>query len=223
MNYELEQDWTILPGDKTLKRAFAHQAKRTGNNSALSYQFDQINNAINLCKQHRTGLDIGANYGLMSYHMSSRFDNVHAYEIEPNVYECLKINLKKFNLHNVKPHPYGIGDKEDSVALSYNKKQSTFSTHVTPGSSGDCAVKQLDMLGLTDVDFIKIDAEGFEPLIIQGGMELIKKYTPVILYECKGHESRFGFDRNNVLNQLAQLGYAEIADAGGKNKIIGIK
>ena len=67
-----------------------------------------------------------------------------------------------------------------------------------------------------------MDAEGFEPLIINGGIDLIAKYKPVILYECKGHETRYGYAKDEVGQQLKKFGYVKIADAGNKNAIIGV-
>lgn len=219
MEHDVIQGWTIIKDDKTLIRAL----KRTSSPLLESYQRQQIETAMDLCENYRTGIDIGANYGLMCQHMSRRFQQVHAFEIEPKVYKCLEMNMAKFNLDNVKTYAHGIGEIEQNVSLNYNAKKSTFSTHVTPGSDGDIPVKPLDSLELTDVDFIKIDAEGYEPLIIKGGIKLITTHRPVILYECKGHEARYGHSKDTVLEILSPLGYQSIAYAGGKNKIIGVK
>ena len=230
MQTTLYQDWTILSGDTTLRRALKKERKT----EVVDYQYEQLNTAISCCKQFRTAIDVGANYGVMSYHMSKRFTNVHAFEIEPNVYNCLETNVKHFNLDNVQTHACGLGNKEQTVSLTYigNKEKSnsqpykgtsTFGTHVTPDSSGDILVKTMDSFSFTDVDFIKMDAEGFEPLIINGGIDLIAKYKPVILYECKGHETRYGYAKDEVGQQLKKLGYVKIADAGNKkNAIIGV-
>jgi len=218
MQTTLYQDWTILSGDTTLRRALKKERKT----EVVDYQYEQLNTAMLCCKQFRTAIDVGANYGVMSYHMSKRFTNVHAFEIEPNVYNCLETNVKHFNLDNVQTHACGLGNKEQTVSLTY-KGTSTFGTHVTPNSSGDILVKTMDSFSFTDVDFIKMDAEGFEPLIINGGIDLIAKYKPVILYECKGHETRYGYARDEVGQQLKKLGYVKIADAGNrKNAIIGV-
>ena len=41
----------------------------------------------------------------------------------------------------------------------------------------------LDSLQLPGLDFLKIDVEGAEGLVIQGAAETIKKYKPVIFFE----------------------------------------
>ena len=148
MQTTLYQDWTILSGDSILHRAMKKERKP----NVVDYQSGQINTAMSCCKQFRTAIDVGANYGIMSFHMSKRFTNVHAFEIEPNVYNCLETNVKHFNLDNVQIHACGLGDKEQTVSLTYimnNKNiskgiRSTFGTHVTPNSSGDILVKTMD-------------------------------------------------------------------------------
>lgn len=42
---------------------------------------------------------------------------------------------------------------------------------------------RLDDANLPGCDFMKIDAEGFEPLVIEGAMDTIKKHHPIIFYE----------------------------------------
>jgi FkbM family methyltransferase len=160
MQTTLYQDWTILSGDSILHRAMKKERKP----NVVDYQSGQINTAMSCCKQFRTAIDVGANYGIMSFHMSKRFTNVHAFEIEPNVYNCLETNVKHFNLDNVQIHACGLGDKEQTVSLTYimnNKNiskgiRSTFGTHVTPNSSGDILVKTMDSFSFTDVDFITL-------------------------------------------------------------------
>tara|TARA_B100000900_G_scaffold391103_1_gene385391 strand:+ start:214 stop:603 length:390 start_codon:yes stop_codon:yes gene_type:complete len=44
-------------------------------------------------------------------------------------------------------------------------------------------VRTLDSYKIRDVDFIKIDVEGYEPRVLQGGMETIERYSPAILCE----------------------------------------
>jgi FkbM family methyltransferase len=212
------QQWHILPNDGTLDRAL----KKSNLTNILDYQKDQLDNALSYCKQFRHGIDIGANYGLMTYNMSKVFKKVSAFEIVPDINKCFKMNTKKFNLKNVDIYDCGIGDKEQTVSLNFNT-QSTFSTHVNLNhNSNKVLVKTLDSFNFDNVDFIKIDAEGFEPFIIQGGLKTIEKYLPVILYERKGHESRYGFPKSSVLDILSKYGYNELHYIGSKNALIGV-
>ena len=219
LDTDIIQNWHVLKGDNTLQRAISKAKLK----SILDYQKDQLDTAFSFCKNFRLAVDVGANYGLMSYNMAKKFNKVCAFEIVPEVNECLKINLNKHNLKKVTVYDCGLGNKKQEVAINFNP-QSTFSTHVNlEGNDTNAKVETLDSFAFEDVDFIKIDAEGFESFIIQGGIETIKKYTPVILYERKGHDLRYGFEKNSVLNILKQFGYTELKYIGSKNALIGIK
>lgn len=218
MKTDLYKDWHVLPNDKTLSRAF----EKSKVNNILDYQRDQLDVALSFCKTFRHAIDVGANYGIMSANMAKQFNRVSAFEIVPEINSCFKMNMSKFDIKNIDIYDYGLGDKETSVALNFNP-QSTFSTHVNKNKDGNVKITTLDSFNFLDIDFIKIDAEGFEPLIIQGGLQTIIKYKPVILYERKGHDARYGFDKNSVLKILNSYGYEELAYIGSKNALIGVK
>jgi FkbM family methyltransferase len=218
MNSELINNWTILESDDTLSRAM----KKSKIIKVTDYQKDQLDIALSFCKNFRHAIDIGANYGIMSYNMSLKFDKVSSFEIVPEVNDCLKLNISNFNLKNVDIYDCGLGNKDELVSLNFDPKN-TFSTHIdSSGSVCNARVKTLDSFNFEDVDFIKIDAEGFEPFIIDGAIDTILKYKPVILYERKGHEQRYGLDKSRVLEILKPYGYANLANVGSKNGLIGV-
>lgn len=219
METDTIQGWHVLKGDNTLSRAIS----KSGLDNILDYQKDQLDIAFKYCgiKRTRHAIDIGANYGLMSYNMSKNFDLVSSFEIVPEVNECFKLNVEKFNLKNVNIYDCGLGNKEDLVSLNFDPNK-TFSTHVNPTSKGDIKIKTLDSFDFKNVDFIKIDAEGYETFIIQGAINTIKKCKPVILYERKGHSARYNQEKNSVLEILKEFGYRELENIGSKNALIGV-
>lgn len=215
--FDLFQEWTVLEGDRTLNRAI----KAQGTDSVLQYQKEQLDTALSFCTNFRHGIDIGANYGLMSYSMSQHFDQVSSFEIVPELNECLRKNMQKFDIRNVNIYGCGLGDKEQEVALDFNPK-STFRTHVDKDAKGSIKVKTLDSYNFGNVDFIKMDVEGYEPLVIKGAIETIKKFKPVILYEEKGHAERFGYRKKIVRELLRDLKYRKLASVGSKNTLLGV-
>ncbi len=217
------QGWHILPNDKTLKLALSHSKRRYGISDISEYQKDQLVKALKRCKSFRNSIDIGAHYGLMSYHMSESFENVYSFEIEPSVRRCLEINMDKFGCDNVKVYPCGVGESNKLVGINFAPKGKTFGTHINNDALPMTEIKSIDSFGFKDIDFIKIDAEGYEPYIIDGAIDTIKKYKPVILYERKGHEKRYGRGRHSVLKKLSKLGYKDLIDVGNKNGVIGIR
>ena len=144
------QDFYILEGDKILERAM----RKDRVTDVKDYQKAHLNKALQFCKQTRIGIDIGANYGIMSYNMSKVFGHVYAFEIDKNVYECLDRNVKELGLKNVDIFPYGLGDTTKTVGLNV-KPGKSFSTHVNEDGN-DAQIKTLDSFGFDSVDFLKI-------------------------------------------------------------------
>ena len=217
MNVEID-GWHTIQGDICLK-----SAKKQGDGKIEDYQNYEIATAMSACAKWRVAIDVGAHVGITAYQMAKSFEHVHAFEINPKIYECLKYNLAKRNITNVTTYPVGVGDVEKTVDIVTTNK--SFSTHVKPEASGHIPIKPLDFFNFRDVDFIKIDAEGYEPFVALGGLETIKRCTPVIMYECKDHPKRYGYHSDSIREILAPLGYRMIRKLGRneKNAIIGYR
>ena len=215
--YDQIQNFYILKGDKSVQRGM----KKEGIRTVTLYQRAHLSNAIKFCNSRRTAVDVGAHYGLMTYNMAQLFNSVHAFEVRPEVYSCLAKNVEHLQMSKVTAYPYGLGAETKRVGLNI-KPTKTFSTHVLEGGN-EAEVRPLDELELQDVDFIKMDAEGYEPLVVQGAINTIKRYKPVIFYECKGHETRFGYEQNAVLELLKPLGYKTLGRLDKKNAVIGVR
>jgi FkbM family methyltransferase len=67
----------------------------------------------------------------------------------------------------------------------------------------------IDSLNLDKVHFIKIDVEGYEPLVIQGAIETIKKCKPIIAIEVwKDHYGNVDIEfTKNMFKNLIDIGY----------------
>ena len=50
----------------------------------------------------------------------------------------------------------------------------------------------LDALGLSRLDFLKVDAEGHEPSVLEGAWELIERHRPIIMLEDSGPGAEAG-------------------------------
>jgi len=211
-------NWVTIDGDISLKTA-----ERRGNGQVAQYQLEQLKLATRHCKQTRTAVDVGAHVGIISYQLSQLFDAVESFEINPDLFPCLEENIKRQQCSNVTLHQTGIGNETAFVDIT--RKAKTLGTHITPKSTGNIPVRTLDSFELENVDFIKIDVEGFETNVIKGAFETIRRCCPVILFECKGHGARYGFRDIEPLSILRPLDYVkyEYADLQRKNIIIGPK
>lgn len=217
MNYITLDGWQTIKDDICLK-----SAKKQGMGKIEEYQNIELQTAISHCAKLRIAVDIGAHVGITAFRLSQSFEHVHAFEVNTNLLPCLHHNLNMKGVHNCTTHPVGIGDVEKNVDIKTTNK--SFGTHVDPDKkTGKYKIKTLDSFEIQNVDFIKIDAEGYEPLVIKGALKTIEKYKPIILYERKDHPERYGYKRDSIRDILMPLGYRMIRKLGKgeKNAVLG--
>ena len=123
----------------------------------------------------RVCLDIGSNIGQWTRPLAKRFDSVVCFEPNPNFRECFNKNITE---SNVTLWPYGLSDREHTAQQDFN------STMLKEGE-GDIECRTLDSFGLTNVDFIKIDVDGFEVPLLNGARETLSNNNAVINIEMK--------------------------------------
>jgi FkbM family methyltransferase len=138
-------------------------------------------------------VDVGANIGChaISYANFNPECLVWAFEPQEKLYEILSRNIARNKLEDrVTASRCGIGHTETNVTMAsldtvFDHKQKGCNKGGLGIGKGGEAIKiiTLDSLNLPGLDFIKIDVEGAEGLVIQGGAETIKKYKPVIFFE----------------------------------------
>jgi len=169
-------------------------------------------------------LDIGANMGFYSIALATLNPTlkVQSFEPQPRIYSCLATNLNLNNLESqVKIYNYGLGSREDSLkmyipAFTGSGGGSFANLHIEEGDAEEVLVpvKPLDILVPTNsnVDLIKIDVEGFEFEVVQGGLELIQRDKPTIVIELlRKWMKPFGKQPQDVINLLKPLGYEVFA------------
>lgn len=72
----------------------------------------------------------------------------------------------------------------------------------------------LDEFNFVNVDYIKIDVDGYEEKVLQGAVNTIMKYKPVIVLEAENGDRR-------AIEYLLVLGYDIVAwDADRRNVIM---
>jgi FkbM family methyltransferase len=153
-------------------------------------------------------LDIGANIGIMTYHLSNSFSNsrVFAFEPMPQNIATLERIIRKYKLENVQLFKVALGNEEGEVEMvmpvEQNVRMQGLShvihesiTEFNEGIKVKAPLRMLDKIPeLTEaseaVTGIKIDVENFEYFVLEGGRELIAKHRPVIYSELWENENR---------------------------------
>jgi FkbM family methyltransferase len=209
----LYQNWQILENDRSFHTSVKRLVKAGYEADILLYQKNNLDQALSFVNNWSTAIDGGANYGLMSFHMNSRFDKVLAFEIDSDIRQCLETNMKYFRCNNVQIESCGLGETEKYVDIVRMSK--SFGNFINPESTGgNFIIKPIDSYQLDNVGFIKLDCEGYEPLIIQGAEQTIKKSFPVILMERKKLVKKYNFGSHETEGLLQRWGYNKLIDLG---------
>lgn len=146
----------------------------------------------------RTFIDVGAHVGTWTINLARYFDRVISFEPDPRALASLKKNLELNNVKNVEVIPKAISNKTGHTQfnLFYNPATNTMMDPAMMGRSDLPIAKQLvetisidefvQSRGINDVDFIKVDAEGAELLIVEGGVRTFQKQSPDFFIEMHG-------------------------------------
>ncbi len=152
-------------------------------------------------------LDIGANIGIMTTHLSKKLPNSQIYSFEPVPYniKALKRIVSFFKLNNVKIFEIALGNENGKVemvmpVLKSVKMQGL--SHVIDESIGKfnqgikflAPIKKLDSIEEINkgnrVKAIKIDVENYEYYVLEGGKKIIKRDKPIIYCELWENQNR---------------------------------
>lgn len=173
-----------------------HFAKGEG----WQYQAHKLEKALSYCIGRKQAIDIGGHCGLWSMNLTKLFEDVQAFEPVQEHRECYTLNVQG----NYTLHPVGLGNKEMTASI-HTSPGSSGDSWVTPGN--DVEIKLLDSFNLSP-DFIKIDTEGFEYFILQGGEKTVREHKPVIIVEQKpGKGKTFGLKDTQAVDLLKSWGY----------------
>lgn len=166
-----------------------------------------------LCRKEATSVDVGANYGIYSHYLSKLSARCVAFEPYPHLAEILRSGLRdRVRVESVAlsnrsgqtamlaaPRETGLNTIEPTNRISEKAKDpSSLMTLEVP-------VSRLDDFRVGPVGFLKIDVEGHEEEVIEGGEETIRRYAPAILLEIE--ERHRSGARERISSRLSSLGY----------------
>jgi len=175
--------WTVLtvavksamPSENSFWVLYGQHTEPTYLEDAGNGQRSQRDAALEYVKRWRVCLDIGSNIGQWTRPLTKKFDSVICFEPNSNFRECFKRNITETN---VILWPYGLSDRE-------HRAQQDFNSTVVKQGEGDIQCRTLDSFGLNNLDFVKIDVDGFEVPLLEGARETLTRNTPVINIEMK--------------------------------------
>jgi FkbM family methyltransferase len=167
-----------------------------------TYQFHKLEAALKWCKRFRSAIDVGAHCGLWAMHLAKRFNYVYAFEPVALHRRCLVGNIDGHG--NVLIAACALGDREGSVSI---RTANTSSGDSWVDGEGEIPLKRLEDFAPVEVDFMKLDCEGYELFALRGGEEILKRDRPCVIVEQKpGRAQKFGLKETEAVDYLQSLG-----------------
>lgn len=81
---------------------------------------------------------------------------------------------------------------------------------MTGGEAKVVPVRTLDMFDFKDVDYLKIDVEGFEKKVLLGAKRTLDRCNPLIIVE-QNHVVLGGDEQYSAKHYLESIGYRQVA------------
>jgi FkbM family methyltransferase len=178
---------------------------------------------ISFLQPRDTVLDIGAHFGffsLLAAHLCGEDGMIYAIEPSTRTHEILTENIKAFPF--IQGFKMAMGEQEDSITfyefpLRYSEYNSTSTEQyaLEPWFKQNKPTKNTVRLRKID-DFllennfqprlIKIDAEGSEDRVIEGGVGFLKNNSPLVVMEYLA-KSSINTAHRQAAHKLIDLGY----------------
>ena len=156
--------------------------------------------ALKYVTDWRTCVDVGACVGMWTRFLQKDFAQVVCFEPNPIFTRCWHRNIEPNS--NAVLHEQGLSHTKHTVNYLPNRTQN-LSREDTQGNIQLCT---LDSHALLDVDFVKIDVDGYEDRVLMGAQNTIRTHKPVINIEMKTAKRRQICDHS--VQTLRQLNYA---------------
>jgi FkbM family methyltransferase len=167
-----------------------------------------------LVDRDRTAVDVGASNGVYTWHLRRLAKTVIAFEPNPKSFCSLRKASPDLDIRQI---ALSSKDRRDTLRVPICKNVTlegwgtlhpgNHFAELTPEATESFTVDvaRLDDLGLKDVGFMKIDVEGHENEVVEGGGALLARDRPNLLVEAGG-EVR-GNDPRAIFRTLQSLGY----------------
>ena len=170
-------------------------------------------------------LDVGAQKGFMTLHMAKAAGpggRVISFEPDPRAMDALRSNVQRNAFEQVSLYPCAAGDCEANCEFALTRQigwSSRFPNELAKSdavSTISVRTRRLDdvigEMGIAPethrLSLIKVDAEGSEPLVLQGAQETLRRFRPAIHIEInRASLGAGGFTPGSVEGFLRSLDY----------------
>ena len=162
-------------------------------------------------------LEAGTHIGSHTVKICKNSNFVYGFEPYPLSYDLVNKNLKLNNLNNYKIFNKALSNENKLIKLEFHSPLARnvggwglyFESKFDDDNDIEVDCVTIDSLNFNKLDLIKLDVEGFEKDVLIGGIETIKKFKPIIIFE--NWDDNESIDLNNTIKKfdfLISIGYS---------------
>lgn len=152
-------------------------------------------------KGNKVVIQAGGNCGMQVVKFAEFFDTVYTFEPDPINFYCLVNNLPYKNVIKMQ---CCLGESHKMISM--NPLKDEIGGFYVNENIGNIPTLRIDDLNLSNCDFIQLDVEGYQLFALQGAINTIQKFKPVISIELDWVE-RYNFSHKDIIKFLINLGY----------------
>lgn len=185
-----------------------------------TYERLALRDVLDILGPGDTVVDIGANVGLYSLAAAARGAIVHAIEPVPAAVERLRrsLELNPQLAERVHVHAQGVSDRSGTLTL-FTQSLRSYSGHASAHLSDEDQVESVEVpistldATLPDMEapvrLVKIDVEGHEPAVLDGGREFFARTRPdyIFLEIEEDHLARAASSGIELDERVLAMGY----------------
>lgn len=176
-----------------------------------------------------TVLEAGCHIGTHSVKLSMLSKKLYCFEPLKESNHLLRKNIVKNNCTNTTVFDYALSDTQGTTHFAWVSFSNLGGSGLENNPMGipnggnineelkyPVEMTTIDSLDLNEIDFIKLDVEGYESKVIKGAINTIKKFRPIITLESWANHSGL-VDINHtkeIFKDLLELDYS-IEHIGG--------
>ena len=160
-------------------------------------------------------IDCGANFGYNAVLMGKKLSNkglLVAFEPQRIIYQQLNGNLILNNIFNSITYQVALGNGTQSATTMRPVDYESSWVNIGDTSIGDGGeevnIYKLDDFEFNQVNFIKMDVQGYELFTLEGAKELISTHFPNLFIEIEAHQlAKFNVTESQLIDYIKSFGY----------------
>ncbi len=212
----LRKQFVLPAGQKFLVDPFCYVGRQLDCLSA--YEPETVATFQALVQPGMTVADIGANLGhhtLILAALVGKTGSVHAFEPHPETFQELVTNTRLNGYGHVHCSHMALSSKTGGATLHlaadaamHSLGSTKYHDEQTVAVETETLDRYVERHGLSRLDLVKIDVEGAERLVIEGGAATLEKFAPILIVELSEHSAAFGYSDADLFADLKSWNYS---------------